>query len=141
MDNIVKINLRMFFSVIFILSFPCFSTSLPCDKMAQDLTFFRMDYLQNNISRQLNVANANVLSVFKDQAWSVVYVETDVADNAFLFYSGNIYSDDFVTLWSGAAEISDEKNIAKWAEDNVKGIPDELARCFAWYTTHGRNEH
>ena len=131
----------MFFLVILIFCFPCFGTSSPCNKMAKDLKLVRVNHLKFNIARQLNVDNVNVLSLFENQSWSVVYVETDIADNAFIFYSGDIYTDNFVTLWSGAAEISEEKNIAQWAEDNAKGIPDELARCFAWYTTHGRNEY
>lgn len=96
--------------------------------------------LKRNISKQVDVESVNIISIFSDRDWSVIYIETDVADNAFLFYPGNIYKGRFATLWSGAAGIAEEESLFQWAKDNAHGISDSLAHCFAWYSTHRRNE-
>ncbi|EAU3900493.1 hypothetical protein D9802_24100 [Salmonella enterica] len=104
--------------------------------MSDKLSAAQRDSLQNNIKRQLKTERLNILEFFKEQNSSIVYIETYDADEAFVFYSGDEFKDDFITIWSGAAEISEEKNIEKWVKDHVPYIPDRLARCFAWYTIY-----
>ncbi|KNL75316.1 hypothetical protein AEX03_18825 [Salmonella enterica subsp. enterica serovar Albany] len=108
----------------------------PCTNMSDKLSAAQRDSLQNNIKRQLKTERLNILEFFKEQNSSIVYIETYGADEAFIFYSGDEFKDDFITIWSGAAEISEEKNIEKWVKDHVPYIPDRLARCFAWYTIY-----
>lgn len=101
----------------------------PCTNMSDKLSAAQRDSLQNNIKRQLKTERLNILEFFKEQNSSIVYIETYGADEAFVFYSGDEFKDDFITIWSGAAEISEEKNIEKWVKDHVPYIPDRLARC------------
>ncbi|WP_023201837.1 hypothetical protein [Salmonella enterica] len=108
----------------------------PCTNMSDKLSVVQINSLQNNIKRQLKIEQLNILAFFKEQNVSIVYIETYDADEAFIFYSGDEFKNDFIIMWSGAAEKTEEKNIEKWAKDNVPDIPDELARCFAWYTIY-----
>lgn len=108
----------------------------PCTNMSDKLSTIQISSLQNNIKRQLKIERLNILELFKEQNFSIAYIETYDADEAFVFYSGDKFKNDFIIMWSGAAEKSEEKNIEKWAKDNVPGIPVGLARCFAWYTIY-----
>lgn len=73
----------------------------------------QIDSLEINVSRQLMIGGVTIISLFKKQNLSVAYVKMDSADDAFLFYHIDIYKDDFITAWSGVAEISEEHSIAK----------------------------
>lgn len=108
----------------------------PCVNINNKLNATQKEVLQNNLKRQLKAERVNVLKLFKVQNSSVGYIETYDADEAFVFYVGDEYKSNFIIMWSGAAEISEEKNIEKWAKDNVPGIPARLAQCFAWYAIY-----
>ncbi|MBU9845952.1 hypothetical protein [Rahnella ecdela] len=137
----MKINIIVFF--LFVIAMACDTScaSPYCEEMRGKFSDEQIDSLKINVSRQLMIGGVTIISLFKKQKWSVAYVETDFADDVFLFYHGDVYKDNFITTWSGVAEISEEHSIAKWAEDNATGIPEDLAECFAWYLTHGRNEN
>lgn len=80
--------------------------------------------------------HVDILDHFKEKEFSISYIETTNADEAFLFYDKNELVNNFIVIWSGAAKASEKKDIEKWAKDNVTGIPDNLAQCFAWYAVY-----
>jgi len=62
-----------------------------------------------------------------------------VSDNPFLFYSGDPATSHYVALWSGGAKRDEANEIEAWTLKNARGIPKELASCFAWYVTNNHN--
>ena len=94
--------------------------------------------LAGAIAKQINVGKVDLLESFRYGRWRILYVDTHVADEAFLFYAGDAASGHYVTLWSGDAAPNEEGSIDAWAKANAPGIPDRLAACFAWHVTQDR---
>jgi len=90
------------------------------------------------VAENIGAESASILQVFRYQGWSIVLAEAPEADNAFVFYSGEPTSSRAVAIWGGAAASFEEQAINDWALENAPGIPKQLARCFSWYVTHGR---
>lgn len=57
------------------------------------------------------------------------------SDAGFVFYRGDPMREPYVTVWSGAAMITEEEDQRQWALKNAREISPKLAACFAWYTT------
>ncbi len=127
----------IFLSILIFLSTNAIAT--PCDKIDHRLNEQRKVELGTVISQQLQVTNIDVLQSFKLDAWSIILVDTHESDEAFLFYSGDPKTNHYITLWSGSAKIDEEQNINNWLITNAHDIPVDLANCFAWYVTKGRN--
>ncbi|WP_243311782.1 hypothetical protein [Fundidesulfovibrio agrisoli] len=112
----------------------------PCDGIIREIDNELKTKLPPIIKKQLNAPSIKILQYFYFGDWSIVYVETQISDNPFLFYSGNPLQSDFVTIWSGAATIYEEDEIKRWVLENAPGIPESLADCFAWHVTKARTE-
>jgi hypothetical protein len=84
-----------------------------------------------------DVSTVDVLQAFRQEDWTILYVETHVSDEVFLFYSGDPLSHRYITLWSGAAAMDEETDIMRWAAANAPGIPKRLAACFAHVAVNG----
>ena len=95
--------------------------------------------LARSIARQLNVPKVDLLQSFRDGRWRILYVDTHVADEAFLFFAGDPATARYVTMWSGGAAPNEERSIESWAKANAPGIPERLAACFAWHVTQDRD--
>jgi len=87
------------------------------------------------IAAQLHAPAVEVLQSFRMGAWRIIYVDSPISDPPFLFFSGDPTSSRYVTLWSGAAEEDEAPAIYDWTLKNAPGIPQGLARCFAWHVT------
>lgn len=111
----------------------------PCDGVDRHLNSSEASQLSIEVGHQLNTANVEILQSFKSHDWTILYIDSHEADPAFLFYSGNPLSQRFITLWSGGARTDEEQIIHAWLKDNVKDIPNDLARCFAWHVTKDRD--
>ncbi len=116
------------------ISTPCWGS--PCDSVNRNLTTQRKATLEPVIAKQLGVRSAKVLESFREDGWSIIYVGTSRADDAFLFYSNNPMTNRYVTLWAGVARKNEEGKIRNWVLQNAKGIPHRLANCFAWHVTN-----
>jgi hypothetical protein len=81
----------------------------------------------------------DVLHSFRFGNWSILHVDTHQSDEAFLFFEKDPFSERYVALWGGAAAKAEGRNIEKWALKNAPGIPGQLATCFSWYVTDGRD--
>lgn len=110
----------------------------PCDGVDRSLMSKTKSALAPEIARQLHAQRADVLQSFRFEGWSIIYVDSHEADNAFLFYSHDPLRSHYVTLWSGAAMGDEGSSIKDWTLKNAPGIPSKLAACFAWYVTEGR---
>lgn len=92
------------------------------------------------IARQLHAQKVDVLQSFRLDGWTILYVDSHEADEAFLFYSHDPLRPRYITMWSGAAARNEEQSIRAWTLKNAKGIPPKLASCFAWYVTNDRQQ-
>ncbi|MDK9358049.1 hypothetical protein QQF54_12545 [Lelliottia sp. V106_10] len=130
------------FKGVFLFLILCANSSAQslCKGMVTELNVSEKITLENNVKRQLKVDGVNVIKFFKDKGSSIAYIETFDADEVFLFYSGDELKSDYISMWSGAAGISEQKTIEEWARKNVPGIPYELAKCFSWYAIYRKAE-
>lgn len=110
----------------------------PCDEVRQQTSADRKTALQAAVAKQLKVSAVDLLAVFADGGWSILYVDTHQSDEVFLLYSTDPVRTPFLSMWSGAAMRNEGPAIEAWAQRNVSGIPQRLAACFAWYATVGR---
>jgi hypothetical protein len=110
----------------------------PCSGVDRTLPKERAKGLGPVIARQLDAKRAEISQSFRLDGWSILYVSTGEADDAFVFYSGDPMRSKYVTLWGGVALESEEKEIRAWTLKNAPGIPRILANCFAWHVTKER---
>jgi hypothetical protein len=114
--------------------------STPCNGVDRSLSESRKKKLASAISKQEGVNRVDVFQSFKDDGWTIVYVNTYVSDEPYLFYSSDpITAKRPVTAWSGAAFVFETSEIKDWVLKNAPGIPDRLASCFAWHVTLNRH--
>ena len=90
------------------------------------------------IAKQLDAKQAEISQSFRFGGWSILYVSTGEADDAFVFYSGDPMRSKYVTLWGGVALENEEREIRAWTLKNARGIPRTLSNCFAWHVTKER---
>ena len=113
-------------------------SATPCDGVDRSLSEVRKNQLAPVIAKQLNVKSVEILQSFSYRNWFIIYANTHVSDNPFLFFSGDPTLGKQLTVWSGAATVDEEPEINQWVLNNAKGIPSKLAGCFAWHVTKGR---
>jgi hypothetical protein len=77
---------------------------------------------------------ARVREEFRLGDWRIDYLEFDRVDGAYLFFATPTATRP-VTQWSGAARADEADDIASWAVQRAKGIPPQLAACFAKHVT------
>jgi hypothetical protein len=111
----------------------------PCSTVDRALTAAQKHAWSPAIARQLRVPNIDVLQVFHQDHWRIIYVDTHRSDNGFLFYRDDPLHSRYITLWAGVAQSDEEASIEQWTVTNVPGIPSDLAQCFAWYVTQHRD--
>ena len=80
----------------------------------------------------------SLIKYLSSNNWIIIYIDAPPSDPAFLFYKGLPEHRKFITLWAGAARKDEENDIFNWTRNNAPGIPEPLARCFAWYVTNSR---
>jgi len=81
-----------------------------------------------------------VLESYSFAGWRIIYVETQVSENAFLFFRENPKPAKFMTMWAGAAMTNEGAETERWVLDNAPGIPHALASCFAFHVTVDRTQ-
>lgn len=107
----------------------------PCGGVDRNLTEEQKIKLAPIIASEEKVHKVDVLKLFRYEKWQIIYIENYVSDEPYLFYSDDPMTSKPVAAWSGAATIYEENAIKEWTLKNVPGIPNKLARCFAWHVT------
>jgi hypothetical protein len=110
-----------------------------CNGINRSLTTEQAATFSRHVRNEFKAKEADILQIFRFRGWSILYVDTHDADEAFVFYRGDPARTHYVTVWSGAAGYNEEDEIRLWAEKNAPGIPHRLAECFAWHVTKARN--
>ena len=111
----------------------------PCDGIDRTLTDERKLELAPAIAKQIKVRSVDVLQAYRDDKWHIIYVNTHVTDNAFIFFKSDPLKSQYLVAWGGKARPDEEADIAKWIKTKAKGIPPRLAKCFAWHVTKDRD--
>jgi hypothetical protein len=112
----------------------------PCTGIDRALPAAQLPALDREVAAQMGVQKAAILQSFRLGSWRILYVETYVADEAFLFYPRDPAVAKYATLWAGAAMPTEEASIDQWTLKNAPGIPKALAACFAWHVTQDRDQ-
>jgi len=116
----------------------------PCDEvdrgLSNELKSSLSAAIANHLRSYANISvkkpsEVDVRDVFRAEGWSIIYVETPYSDPVYLFYKDDPLKNRYLTLWAGEATPDQEKAIADWVLANAPGIPEKLARCFAWHVT------
>jgi hypothetical protein len=106
--------------------------ALPCDTATTTLTEKQATYLGVMLESQLKAKYVTVLSSHRVGDWYLLYVDTLVADPAYLFYSADTLDHRYVAMWSGGAKETEQPELVAWALKNAPGIPEALAKCFGF---------
>lgn len=118
----------------------CAYAKSPCTQMIKSLSITQKKQLEIDISRQAHIEKTNILKVFKDKDWLIMYADTYVSDETFFFYHEDTYNKKtLITEWSGGAIPAEDDDIQNWVKINAKGISDKLTKCFSWYAIFGRS--
>jgi hypothetical protein len=129
--------MRRWLSMLFLtVALPVSAT--PCTGIDRTLTAAQKHTWAQAIATQMNLPSVDVLQVFRDGSWRVIYIDTHRSDNGFLFYRDDPSRSHYVTVWAGMAQANEESSIEQWVHANVPGIPSALAQCFAWHVTQDR---
>jgi hypothetical protein len=115
------------------------ASASPCDAVDRALTDARKIELAPVIAKQIKVRSVDVLQSYRDESWHIIYVNTHVSDNAFIFFKSDPLKSQYLVAWGGQARPDEEADIAKWTRSKAKGIPPKLAKCFAWHVTKDRD--
>ncbi len=111
----------------------------PCDGIGHALPEAEKMALGAAVAPQLGASRVDILQSLQLGTWRILYVDSHVADEAFLFFSGDPRSSHYVTMWSGGAARDEDASIRQWVIANARGIPPDLASCFAWHVTSGQD--
>ena len=94
--------------------------------------------LSARVATQLHDPKAKALRTFAYDGWEIVEVAFGDAKNAFVFYSADPLSSEYVALWRGAKDLDGVSQAKEWTVESAPGIPNQLARCFAVRVTAAR---
>jgi hypothetical protein len=113
------------------------STS-PCYKTRLVLTPRQSANFSTAAASQLESASARILRSYRVGNWYLFYIDTQVAAGAFVFYRGEPSLHRYIALWSDTAASRKQSELRTWARANAPGLPETLARCFAFSVVERR---
>jgi hypothetical protein len=112
----------------------------PCSGVNRLLTEGRKAQLAPVIAKQLNTDSVDILQSFRYRSWYVIYVDTHISDEMYLFFAEDPLNARYLTTWGGGAVPSEEADVERLVRQNAKGIPLKLASCFAFHVTKDRDQ-
>ncbi|WP_266160433.1 hypothetical protein [Dyella silvatica] len=112
----------------------------PCEAIDRRLSTSQKNVWAPAIAKQLGASSVSVLQSFSKGDWRIIYVDSPISDPPFLFFHGDPRTTHYVDAWAGGATKDEEAEIRSWVNQQVPGIPTELAACFAWHVTKGRDK-
>jgi len=129
------------------------ATTSPCKGVDRSLTESQRRAYRPAIERHLNaqlaaglgeaisLTPADLFQQFRVGSWHIVYVNTTISDEAFLFYDGRPdRRPAYLADWAGAATFDEGPEIIAWLRKNLPALPHKLAACFAWHVTQARDQ-
>jgi phosphate transport system substrate-binding protein len=116
----------------------CSANASSCDSVARTLSSTQKAALAATVAEQLQTASAKILHAYHVGNWSLYSVDTPGTGESFLFYRGDPSSKQYVALWTRSGTKATQSELRTWARMNVPGVPESLAKCFAWSGSAGR---
>lgn len=104
----------------------------PCDRLAKPLPPSQRAALSAAVAGELQAASAKILRAYRVGNWHMYYVDAPGADGTILFYRGDPLTRQYLALWNGEGATTRQSDLRSWARLNAPGIPESLAKCFAW---------
>jgi hypothetical protein len=104
----------------------------PCDRMKVALAPKQNTELSAAVAGQLGAPSAKILHTYRLGNWYMYNVNTPLADGNLVFFRGDPATHRYVTVWSGAGGRTPQSELRVWARANAPGIPEALAKCFAF---------
>ena len=93
-----------------------------------------------DVHQKITLTTADVFQQFRVGKWHIVYVNTGVSDEPFLFYDRPpSQAKAYLTAWGGGAARNEGPYIHSWLRKEAPGIPSLLANCFVYHITQDRD--
>jgi hypothetical protein len=140
-------------AIIAIFLIPAAVHASPCTGIEQVLTQTQKVAFLPSIERHLNnqlgkglgqsisMSPEDIFQVFRVGKWHIVYVNSHVSDEPYLFYnSAPDAAERYLTAWAGGATMDEGAEIYAWTLREAPGIPHKLASCFSWHVTMDREK-
>lgn len=109
-----------------------YAAAAPCDRMKVALAPKQNADLSAAVAGQLGSPSAKILHTYRLGNWTLYNVTTPLADGNLVFFRGDPSTHRYVTVWSGAGGRMPQSELRNWARANAPGIPEALAKCFAF---------
>jgi hypothetical protein len=119
-------------SVVVLACLSSYANASPCDRMKLALAPKQNAELSAAVAGQLGAPSAKILHTFRLGNWYMYNVNTPLADGNLVFFRGDPATHRYVTVWSGAGGRTPQSELRSWARANAPGIPEALAKCFAF---------
>lgn len=113
--------------------------SNPCKGVDRTFTNAQKAALTPVIASQQGWKTVKLNQSFRLGKWQIIYLENGVSDDPYIFYPDSPRNAKSLGMWGGAATIFETAEILNWTIQNIPGIPNRLARCFAWHVTFNRD--
>jgi hypothetical protein len=125
-------------SLVMLTCMACYANASPCDRMKVALAPKQNAELSAAIAGQMGSPSAKILHTYRLGNWYMYNVTTPLADGNLVFFRGDPATHRYVTVWSGAGTRTPQSELRSWARSNAPGIPEALAKCFAFTATGQR---
>ncbi|MDD2686288.1 MAG: hypothetical protein PHY62_09045 [Gallionella sp.] len=129
-------HMRYLAGGIFLL-FTCNTFASPCDGVDFSLSEERKTRLAPIIAQQHGAEAVEILKSYSYRSWHIFFVNRYVADDMYFFFRSDPSQSKYLSTWSGDTSHTNEQELKQYVIKKAKGIPSELAGCFAWRVTHG----
>jgi len=88
-------------------------------------------HLPGEIATLASSSVAEVLESYRFMGWTILLVQPNNLEKAYLFYAPGFKESKYVTLWAGHALDGEGPSIRAWVTENAPGIPERMVVCFA----------
>jgi hypothetical protein len=119
------------FIVAFSLAAACANAS-PCDRMKVALSPAQSSSFSSSIARQMNAPSAKIVHSYHLGNWYLFNVNTPIASDNLTLYRGDPATHRYIAEWNGTGGRTSQTELRTWARSNAPGIPEALAKCFAF---------
>ena len=81
------------------------------------------------------IADIEILNSYRYGGWTILYINSHISDEFFLFFHGDPRRTRYVASFQGAVGVDEGPETKSWTLANAPGIPLRLADCFVALVT------
>ena len=104
----------------------------PCDRIKVTLSPSQNSSFSSSIASQMNAPSAKIVHSYHLGNWYLFDVNTPIASDNLTLYRGDPATHRYVAVWNDAGGRNTQAELRTWARSNAPGIPEALAKCFAF---------